>query len=51
MNNNSKKLNFIRAKIVGDKLLPYINENDKLLDFGCGEMSISKYISSQKIFL
>ena len=37
-----------RAKIIGNKLLGFINEGDSILDFGCGEMSISKYIGSQK---
>jgi len=43
-----KKLVLKRAKIIGDKLLPFINDDDTVLDFGCAEMSISRYILSQK---
>lgn len=41
-----------RVEKIGDELLDFIKEGDTILDFGCGDMSLSKYLLSQKtIFL
>ena len=53
MSNNQKKtikeiLLLKRAEMIGEQLLPYVQENDSILDFGCSYMTISKYMQSQK---
>lgn len=48
MNPILKHLNLKRAQMVGDKILPLIEDGDSVLDFGCGSMVISKYISSKR---
>ncbi len=37
-----------RAMLIGEQVLPFIKDNDNILDFGCGDMAISEYISNNK---
>lgn len=50
--NLSQKLlkNFIakRAKLVGEQILPFIFDNENILDFGCGNMFISDFIAKNR---
>jgi len=47
-----KQLTVVRSWLVGDQLLPFINDGDSVLDFGCGSglhrMLIASYIASRK---
>ncbi len=33
-----------RTKIIGDQILPYLDDNKTVLDFGCGDMLIDEYL-------
>lgn len=46
-----KKFLLKRAQIVGDQLIPFIKEGDKVLDFGCSIMFTTKFVSSRKKIL
>lgn len=37
-----------RAHLLGEKILPFIQEEESVLDFGCSTMAVSKYIASKK---
>jgi ubiquinone/menaquinone biosynthesis C-methylase UbiE len=37
-----------RAQLLGEKILPFIQEGESVLDFGCSNMMVSKYIASKK---
>jgi dTDP-glucose pyrophosphorylase/ubiquinone/menaquinone biosynthesis C-methylase UbiE len=47
-----KQFHIVRSWLVGDQLLPFINEGDAVLDFGCGsglhKMLIARYLASRK---
>ena len=47
-----KKFLLKRAQIVGDQVLPFINEGDSMLGFGCGSdihlLAVSRYLASRK---
>ena len=42
--------NFIRKRgiLIGKQILPYIENNEKILDFGCGDMAVSEFISKKR---
>lgn len=42
-----KNLNHLGDQIQGDLFLRHLNQDDTVLDFGCGNGSISKYISKK----
>jgi len=46
-----KKQLLKRAQIVGNQLMPFIKEGDRVLDFGCSIMFTTKYVSSRKKIL
>ena len=35
-----------RARLIGEQILHYIQVNDKILDFGCGDMAVAEFISN-----
>lgn len=37
-----------RAWLIAKEILPYVNDGDKVLDFGCGDMIVSKLIAEKK---
>ncbi|MDY6933503.1 MAG: methionine biosynthesis protein MetW [Spirochaetota bacterium] len=38
----------IRAKLVGEQILPFIHDGDNILDFGCGDMTIADFLTKSK---
>jgi ubiquinone/menaquinone biosynthesis C-methylase UbiE len=48
MNTIIKKLLTKRTHLLGEKILPFIQEGESVLDFGCSDMAILKYIASKK---
>jgi len=43
-----KKFLLTRANKISGFIMPYVNENDKILDFGCGNMLVSEILSKNK---
>jgi len=42
-----ENMNQKRTELMTDILLPYLNQGDSVLDFGCGSMRLSRYISTK----
>ena len=38
----------LRARNIGEALLPYLKSGDEVLDFGCGSMTVARHIISKK---
>lgn len=43
-----EKIYWKRTRLIGDAILPYVDADNSVLDFGCSTMEVTRYISSKK---